>query len=132
MGTFGLDTLIFEHFIMVDNGRGVTIKFGDSEGNTNHTAFFRFSVVNAISRPTCTYCYGANAIPCTGSIGMRMLTVTGNGESLPDKFGAGFDVICRAESFENKVFLEDVTFKNYAQTYTTAVSSTCSGNFVFR
>jgi len=72
------------------------MKFGDGEGNTNHTGFFRNSYISAISRPTCSYCYGIGSIPCSNVIGMRMLTVSGNGETLPKKFGKGYDTICRA------------------------------------
>lgn len=62
---------------------------------------------------------------------MLMLSVSGNGETLPSKFGGGFDTICRAESYENKVYMENVIFDNYRQTYSGALSSTCGSNFVF-
>ena len=42
-----------------------------------------------------------------------MLAVTVNGESMPDKFGTGFDVICKQETFDAKAFLTNVKFKNY-------------------
>ena len=39
----------------------------------------RNSIIKAISRPTCSDCYGSNAMDCTGNQGVRMLAVTVNG-----------------------------------------------------
>ena len=39
-----------------------------------------------------------------------MLAVTVNGEGLPDKFGSGFDVICKQETFDSKAFFTNVKF----------------------
>ena len=44
-----------------------------------------------------------------------MLTVSVNGESLPEKFGSGYDVVCKQEAFDMKAFFENVTFENYNQ-----------------
>ena len=44
-----------------------------------------------------------------------MLAVTVNGETLPDKFGSGFDVICKQESYDAKAYLDNVIFENYNQ-----------------
>ena len=41
-----------------------------------------------------------------------MLTVTVNGETLPDKFGTDYDVICKEETFDSKAFLTNITFEN--------------------
>ena len=45
----------------------------------DRTAYFRNSIIKAISRPTCSDCYGSNAIDCTGNQGVRILAVTVNG-----------------------------------------------------
>lgn len=63
--------------MVADFNRGVTLRFGrESDENT---AFFRNSYVSAISRPTCTQCYGSGAIQCSNGRGVRMLAVTING-----------------------------------------------------
>jgi hypothetical protein len=76
-GSFGVSTLMFENFMVSDSGRGVTLRFG-LEGD-NLTTFFRNSYVSAISRPTCTECYGTNAIDCVSNHGVRMFTASVNG-----------------------------------------------------
>lgn len=58
-----------------------------------------------------------------------MLAVTINGESLPDKFGTHFDVICKQESFDAKAFLDNVIFENYNQEYIDLPQ--CSNNVLF-
>ena len=116
---------------MLDNQRGATLKFGGSEGGSNHTGIFTNSYISAVSRPDCAECYGDNAISCTNSIGLRMLTVTNNGETLPGKFGPGFDVICTQPLYENKVYMTNVTFYNFRQSYSNATAA-CRSNFAFR
>jgi len=86
---------MFNQFLMADNGRSITLKIGDSEGRTNHTAFLYNSYISAVSRPTCTECYGSSATVCSGNHGMRMFVPSANGEQTPKKFNSGFDVICK-------------------------------------
>lgn len=64
---------------MADNGRGVTLKFGASEGGANHTAYLYDSYISAVSRPSCTECYASGSTSCSGNIGIRMLTASANG-----------------------------------------------------
>lgn len=109
-GPISTTSMIYKNFVMVDNQRGATLKFGHGEGTSNHTGILTNSYISAVSRPSCTYCYGDAAIPCSSSIGLRMLTVSANGESLPNKFGPGFDVICKQELYESKVYMTNVTF----------------------
>lgn len=78
-GPSGSTSIHFDNFIMVDNQRGVTLKMGGSEGKTNHTGLFTNSYVSAVSRPTCAECYGAGAIKCSNSIGVRGFSATANG-----------------------------------------------------
>ena len=59
-----------------------------------------------------------------------MLAVTVNGESMPDKFGAGFDVICKQETYDSKAFVDNVIFENYRQNYPDLPQ--CSNNVVFK
>eukprot|EP00178_Gracilaria_changii_P001733 TRINITY_DN12424_c0_g1_i1.p1 TRINITY_DN12424_c0_g1~~TRINITY_DN12424_c0_g1_i1.p1 ORF type:complete len:205 (-),score=7.55 TRINITY_DN12424_c0_g1_i1:995-1609(-) len=59
-----------------------------------------------------------------------MLAVTVNGESMPKKFGAGFDVICKQETYDSKAFLNNVTFDNFRLSYTNLPQ--CSSNIVFK
>ena len=52
-----------------------------------------------------------------------------NGESMPDKFGTGFDVICKQQTFDAKAFLTNVEFANYKLSY--ADLPQCTNNTVF-
>ena len=76
----GTKELEFKNFMMADCGRAVTLRFGLG-GRKNHdmTGYFKDSFITAISRPSCTECYGNNAIDCTGNQAVRMLAVTVNG-----------------------------------------------------
>ena len=111
--------LMFDNFIIADSGRGATLRFGHGgrRNNEDFTGHLKNSYITAISRPSCTQCYGTGAIDCTDNFALRLLAVTVNGESLPDKFGNGFDVICKNEQFDSKAFLDNVTFANYRNTY---------------
>lgn len=131
-GPVSTTSMVYKNFIMVDNQRGVTLKFGNGEGTSNHTGVLTNSYVAAVSRPECADCYGSGKIDCSDNIGMRLLTVSANGESLPKKFGPGFDVICKQELYESKVYMTNVTFENFNQTYLGPVASQCRSNFVFR
>jgi len=46
-------SLQFYNFILADNMRGATLKFGNGEGDANHTAWMYNSYITAISRPNC-------------------------------------------------------------------------------
>lgn len=59
-----------------------------------------------------------------------MLAVTVNGETMPMKFGTGFDVICKQETFDAKAFIDNVVFENFRTTYSTL--SQCKNNVVFK
>ena len=130
-GSPGISMIKFDHFIMADNRRGVTLKHGASEGGHDHSAYLYNSYITAISRPSCAECYGSSATKCTWGTGMRMFTASANGEVLPAKFGSSFDVVCKQPVYDSKSFLENVTFDNFRQTYTGAVSA-CSNNFAFK
>lgn len=124
--------MVYKNFLMLDNQRGVTLKFGNGEGTSNHTGILTNSYISAVSRPECADCYGSGKIDCSNTIGMRLLTVSANGETLPKKFGTGFDVICKQELYESKVYMTNVTFANFNQTYLGSIASQCRNNFVFR
>lgn len=130
-GPPGISTIIFSKFVMADNQRAITLKLGDGEGNTNHTAYLYTSYVTAVSRPACAECYGPNATKCSNLQGLRMFTPSANGEQLPNKYGGGFDVICKQPVYDAKSYLINVTFDSFMQSYTGAVSS-CGSNFVFK
>lgn len=89
--------------MIADSMRAATLRFG-KEGD-DRSAFFRNSFITAISRPSCTDCYGTGATDCTGNHAVRMLAVTVNGEMMPEKFGNGFDVICKQETYDSKAYL---------------------------
>ena len=59
-----------------------------------------------------------------------MLAVTVNGESMPAKFGTGFDVICKQQTYDAKAFLDNVIFDNYRISYDQLPQ--CSNNVVFK
>ena len=69
--------IVFEDFIIADSGRGITLRFG-KEGD-DRTAYLRNSFITAISRPSCSNCYGGSNIDCTDNFALRMLAVTVNG-----------------------------------------------------
>jgi len=71
--------LQYSNFIMADNQRGATLKFGNGEGDGNHTAYLYNSYISAISRPNCVECYANSATYCSGNIGLRMLSASANG-----------------------------------------------------
>jgi hypothetical protein len=83
----------FSNFIMADNRRAISLRIGG--GSSKKTAWLNDSYITAISRPDCAECYGSAATHCVNNRGIRMLAIGSNSESLPDKFGPGFDVICR-------------------------------------
>ena len=76
----GTKELEFKNFMMADCGQAVTLRFGLG-GRKNHdmTGYFKDSFITAISRPSCTDCYGSDAIDCTNNQAVRMLAVTVNG-----------------------------------------------------
>ena len=67
-------TLIFKKFILLDNKRGGTLKFGSVKNSLNNTAIFNDSYISALSRPSCSYCYPST--PCQNAIGFRLLSVS--------------------------------------------------------
>lgn len=117
--------------MMADNGRGITLKLGASEGGYDHSAYLNNSYVTAVSRPNCQECYGSAATDCSNNHGMRMFTASNNGEVMPAKFGGSFDVVCKQPVYDSRSFLENVTFDGFSQTYT-GNASACSSNHVFR
>jgi hypothetical protein len=130
-GPPGISSIRFDHFLMADNQRSITLKLGDHEGRTDHSAYLFNSYVSAISRPNCSECYGSSATICSDNHGLRLFTASANGEVLPVKFGTGFDVVCKQPVYDSKSFLENCTFDNFRQTYTGSVAG-CSSNFVFK
>ena len=129
----GTKQLEFKHFMIADSGRGATLRFGlGGRKQRDMTAKFDDSFITAISRPDCPNCYGPGKIMCDGNSGIRMLAVTVNGESMPDKFGAGYDVICKEEQFDAKAYLTNITFENFNQAYSEAGLSGCKSNVVFK
>lgn len=123
--------MIYSNFMLADNKRGVTLKFGSTEGEKNNTAVLKSSYITALSRPDCAECYGDSAISCSDNIALRMLTVSANGNTLPF-YGLNYDSISKQAAFDHKALLHDVTFDSYRQSYSGALSSTCKSNFVFR
>lgn len=75
--------LNFDHFVLVDNERGATLRFSDTQDDALHVARLTNSYISALSRPTCTYCYGTSAILCNNNIGVQLLSVSGDGQFFP-------------------------------------------------
>lgn len=128
-GPPGIQTIVFDHFMMADNGRSVTLKLGANEGGNNHTAFLQNSFITALSRPACDFCYGPSATDCTNTIGVRMLTASANGEVMPAKYGTGFDVVCKQPVYDSKSYIVNTTFDNFRQSYSSQPN--CNSNFMF-
>lgn len=54
-----------------------------------------------------------------------------NTETMPDKFGAGFDVVCKAETIGGRVFIYNTEFNNFKRVYSSSLSQ-CSDNVIFK
>lgn len=63
--------------MIADSGRAVTLRFG--QDGDDRTGYFYNSYITAISRPTCSECYGTGSIDCTDNHALRLLSVTING-----------------------------------------------------
>lgn len=48
---------VWNNLMIVDTGRGVGLRFGGYDQN-NNTMIWKNSFISAVSRPTCTICYG--------------------------------------------------------------------------
>jgi len=129
-GTPGPSTLQYQGMMFADNGRGMGLRHGKE--SDHNTGILKDSWISGLARPSCNYCYGPTATLCSNNHALRMMTSTVNGEKFPDKFGPGFDVVCKQESFDSKAFLINVTFDNYRQTYTGAGLTSCRNNVVFK
>ena len=75
----GTHELRLKNFIMADCGRAVTLRFGLGGRHNDLTGYFEDSFITAISRPSCSECYGNGAIDCRGNHAVRLLAVTING-----------------------------------------------------
>lgn len=49
----GTTSLVFRNFILADNQRGVSLRFGIGLNLPNNTAFLSNSYITAVSRPNC-------------------------------------------------------------------------------
>lgn len=127
----GTSVLRLRNFIIADSGRAATLRFGiPGRHQRDLTAYFDDSFITAISRPSCTECYGGGANDCSGNYAVKLLAVTVNGESLPGQSGTKYDTICKEEQFDCKAFLTNITFENYNQRY--GELPQCSSNVVFK
>lgn len=123
--------LQLSNYIIADSQIGLSLRFG-KEG-TDRSAFLSDSYITQISRPSCSVCYGANRIDCSGNHAIRMLAVTINGETYPSSFNHGYDGLCKHATYDSKAFLTNVVFDSYKQTYSEAeLSAKCSSNVVFK
>lgn len=108
--------IIVENFIAVENERGIILRFA-TEG-VDRKGYFRQSYVSMLARPTCTECYLAGRSICDG-MGVQMLVVTQGGEDFPLKFHPFvFDVICNSETYDSRLYVDDVVFENFRTKFT--------------
>jgi hypothetical protein len=84
-------TLKYDQFLLSDNVRGGTLKFGGIANHLNNTAFLTNSYITAISRVNCSECHPNNL--CTNMIGFQLLTVSENGLTISDSFASNLDLI---------------------------------------
>jgi hypothetical protein len=106
----------------------MTIRIG---GNIpDKTGYVYDSYITAIARPNCVKCYGEISNPCKENYGVRLMTTGLNTETMPDKFGAGFDVVCKAETIGGRVFIYNTEFNNFKRVYSGL--SQCSDNVIFK
>lgn len=57
--------LVFSKFMLADNQRAATLRFAGDLNSADNTAIVSDSFITAVSRPTCTYCYGSSALSCS-------------------------------------------------------------------
>lgn len=88
-------SFVWNNLIIVDTARGVGLRFGGYDQN-NNSMVWKNSYISAISRPTCSVCYGSDATPCSNMKAVRLLAATENTEVLPKIFGDSFQTICKA------------------------------------
>lgn len=65
--------------MIADSQRGLSLKFGSDQSSTNHTLYIYNSYITAVSRPSCSLCYGSSATICSNGTAARMFSVTVNG-----------------------------------------------------
>lgn len=110
--------------MLADNQRGISLRNGHTILD-NNTAIMNNSWISTVSRPTCDYCYGSSAIPCTGTEALRLLVTSGGGSAL--YYGDG---VSQGAAFDSKAFIFNTAFENYKTTYSGQPS--CSNNVVFK
>jgi len=64
------------NMIMADNGRAITIRNGGT--SDNKVAYLKSSYITAVSRPSCSNCYGTGKIDCSGNHAVRMMAIGSN------------------------------------------------------
>ncbi len=57
--------LQYSNFILADNVRGGTLRFGGLKNSMNNTLILNDSHIFAVSRPDCAECYNLNATKCS-------------------------------------------------------------------
>lgn len=94
-----------------DNQLAISLKQGFGRPNSgNITTVVSNSWIAAASRAGCNYCYGANAINCTGNKGIRYGSTTSKGRTTNDTFGSDLDFIDSPSVLDSKLFVKNVVF----------------------
>ena len=126
-------SLIWSDLMIFDTARGIGLRFGGYDKNTNNSVTWRNSYVSAVSRPACSVCYGDSATPCKDMKALRLVSTTENTATLPGTFGDNFQSFtqAQAELFDSQAWISNVTFDNYKAAYTGDLSSKCSNNVLF-
>ena len=116
--------------MILDTVKGLGLRFGGYDQN-NNTLSWKNSFISAVSRPTCTICYGDDATPCKNMRAVRLLTASEDTKTLPGTFGSSIQLVTKAELFDSQAFISDVTFDNYKTTYTGDLATKCQNNMLF-
>lgn len=68
-------SVIYDMFFLIDNARGVGLKFGGTTQSPNNL-FLKNSWISIAERASCDYCYGPNTTSCSSTTALRLLTVS--------------------------------------------------------
>ena len=114
----------WSNLMILDTGKGLGLRFGGYDQNVNSLTW-KNSFISAVSRPTCTICYGDNATPCKNMRAVRLFTASEDTRTLPGTFGGSIQSITKAELFDSQAWIRDVTFDNFKTAYTGDLATKC-------
>ena len=98
----------WDNLQLADNKRALGLRFGGVENQRNNSVTLTNSWISAISRLTCADCYGDQKISCSNLNGLRLLTVTANGDNI--NFDDTIQQVTSAEELDSNAWIKNVIF----------------------